>query len=247
VSGIDCGGGVLIDTVWMTMLATGVTRMDDAKLSLLWCEGDSELGPAQREVLAEIYDVELIGDGSHGLEVALGGTFDVIVVDREVPAVGGVNVVRRLRAAGIATPVLMVASSVRVEDVVDGLDCGANAYLKEPFEFDELLARLRALTRVFDPQGAAFAIGGWTFYPEDRCVRSPGVGRILLTPRENALLNLFVQNPTRVFSRVQILLEVFSADERPGTVDAYVHYLRRKTTRKAVVTVRGEGYRLGQL
>jgi DNA-binding response OmpR family regulator len=220
--------------------------MDEAKLSLLWCEGDSELEPAVRAALSGTYDLTLVEDGMRGLEAALCTAFGVIVVGRETPPVGGVSLVRRLRTAGIATPILMVASSVRVEDVVEGLDSGANAYVTKPFESAEFMARLRTLTRVYDPQGAALAIGGWTFYPEDRCLHPCGGSTVLLTPRENAMLNLFVQNPTQVFSRHQILLQVFTALERPGTVDTYVNYLRRKTARGMVATVRGKGYRLGQ-
>jgi len=117
----------------------------------------------------------------------------------------------------------------------------------KPFEYEELLARLRALTRRFDPQGVGVMIGEWTFYPDDGCLYSPHIGRILLTPRENALLRLFAESPDRTFSREQILRSVFNVDDQPGTVDTYVHYLRRKSDKDVILTVRHKGYRLGQL
>jgi len=216
------------------------------RLRALLVEDDPRLGPLIEDVLAETYDVVRVVDGASGLERGLAGAFDVIVVDRRLPGLDGVSLVRSLRLGRVVAPILMLTALGAVQDRVEGLDAGANDYLVKPFEFDELLARLRALTRSFTGEGRELPIGEWRLYPDSRCVYSPYDGRIQLTERESALLRLFADNPLRTFSRAQILEAVFGGDEQPGTVDTYVHYLRRKTDAHIITTVRGEGYRLGQ-
>lgn len=217
------------------------------RLRVLLIEDDPRLGPLIEQVLTEVYDVTRVEDGEAGLAAGLAGHFDALVVDRRLPGLDGAKVVTALRERRVVAPILMLTALGTVRDRVDGLDAGANDYLVKPFEFDELLARLRALMRVFTGEGAELAIGEWRFHPESRAIYSPYDGRILLTDRENALLRLLAENPLRTFSRRQILEAVFEADEQDGTVDTYVHYVRRKTDPDIITTVRGQGYRLGQL
>ena len=221
--------------------------MERERQRVLLVEDDQRLGPLIEQVLAETYEVTLIADGDAGLRAGLDGTFDAIVVDRRLPGTDGVTIVETLRARRVVTPILMLTALGGLADRVGGLDAGANDYLVKPFEFDELLARLRAITRTFTGEGPVVAVGDWQFYPESRCIYSPYDGRIQLTARETALLRLLAENPLRTFSRRQILSEVFENDEQPGTVDTYVHYVRRKTDKDLISTVRGEGYRLGAL
>lgn len=216
------------------------------RLRVLLVEDDARLGPLVEEVLAERYDVTRVVDGEAGLALGLAHDFDVMVVDRRLPNLTGAELVKTLRARRVVAPILMLTALGTVQDKVEGLDSGANDYLVKPFEFDELLARLRALTRTFTGEGRELMIGEWRFHPESRVVYSPYEGRILLTDRENGLLRLLAENPLRTFSRQQILDAVFDSDEQPGTVDTYVHYLRRKTDAQIVSTVRGAGYRLGE-
>lgn len=220
--------------------------MERERQRLLLVEDDQRLGPLIEQVLAETYDVTRVSDGDDGVRVGLEGTFDVMVVDRRLPGMDGVTIVETLRAKRVVTPILMLTALGSLSDRVNGLDAGANDYLVKPFEFDELLARLRAITRTFTGEGPALPVGDWQFYPESRCIYSPYDGRIQLTVRESALLRLLAQNPLRTFTRRQILDEVFESDEQPGTVDTYVHYVRRKTDKDLITTVRGEGYRLGR-
>jgi two-component system response regulator QseB len=221
--------------------------MSERILRLLLIEDDRQLGPLIERVLSEYYDVELVVDGREGLTAGMTGTFDVMVVDRRLPALDGLSVVQGLRSARIVCPILVLTALGSLSDKVDGLDAGANDYLVKPFDFEELLARLRALTRTFSAVGPMVEIDDWAFYPMDNCIYSPHIGRVLLTPRESELLALFAQNPDRTFSRREVLRVVFSSEDQPGTVDTYVHYLRHKTDKDVVLTVRGRGYRLGRL
>ncbi|WEO75959.1 response regulator transcription factor [Cryobacterium sp. SO2] len=217
-----------------------------ARARLLLIEDDAKLGPLITQVLTENYEVTLVADGAEGLSAGLLGDFEVMVIDRRLPSLDGLSVVTALRRKLVTTPILLLTALGTTRDKVDGLDSGANDYLVKPFEFDELLARLRAIRRVFTGEGRTLVVGGWAYYPDSRTIYSPYDGRILLTAKENDLLKLLAEAPNRTFSRQQILNAVFNADDTAGTVDTYVHYLRRKTETDIVLTVRGQGYRLGQ-
>jgi two-component system response regulator QseB len=212
---------------------------------VLLVEDDPRLGPIVRDVLSASWEVELVTTRVDALEAALHRLFDVLVVDRRLPDGDGLDVVRELRRFRVATPALVLTALGEVHDRVSGLDAGANDYLVKPFDFDELNARLRALTRAPVDLGPSFEIGGWSFRPEDHTVHSPYSGRVALTDRESDLLAVLAAEPDRVFSREQLLSAVFEHGEQLGTVDTYVHYLRKKTERDLIATVRGKGYRLG--
>ena len=217
-----------------------------ARPRLLLVDDDPQLGSMIAQVLAETYDVTLVADGAEGLAVGTAGEFEAMVIDRRLPSLDGLAVVDALRRKLVTTPILLLTALGTVRDKVDGLDTGANDYLVKPFEFDELFARLRAIRRVFTGEGRTLLVGGWEYYPDSRTIYSPYDGRILLTAKENDLLKLMAESPQRTFSRQQILATVFSTEDTAGTVDTYVHYLRRKTDADIVLTVRGQGYRLGQ-
>lgn len=199
------------------------------------------------EVLGDDYAVTLVRDGDRGLEHGRGGDYAAIVLDRRLPGLDGVEVVRGLRRAGVVTPVLMLTALGAVADRVDGLDAGADDYLVKPFDFAELAARLRALRRVHGEEETVVYIGDWEFRPADRLINSPYEGRKVLTETESHLLSLLAQHADETLTRARILREVFPAGDSVGTVDTYVHYIRRKTERDIITTVRGRGYRLGLL
>lgn len=213
---------------------------------LLLIEDDPQLGPLIKQVLTEFYDVTLIADGPEGLDAGLAGGFEVMVIDRRLPGMDGLGVIEALRRKLITTPILLLTALGTTRDKVDGLDIGANDYLVKPFDFEELLARLRAIRRVFTGEGRSLLVGDWEYYPDSRTIYSPYDGRVLLTAKENELLKLLTEAPQRTFSRPEILNAVFSIADTAGTVDTYVHYLRRKTDTDMVLTVRGHGYRLGR-
>jgi len=214
---------------------------------LLLVEDDPELGPLVAEVLGEDYEVALLQDGLDGLDAARTGDFEVVVLDRRLPGLDGIGVVRALRSAGVVTPVLLLTALGAVADRVEGLDAGADDYLAKPFDFAELAARLRALRRVHGEEEAVVYIGDWEFRPASRLIHSPYEGRRVLTETEAHLLSLLAQHADETLTRERILREVFPAGDSVGTVDTYVHYLRRKTERDIITTVRGRGYRLGLL
>lgn len=216
-------------------------------LRLLVVEDDPRLGPIMRDVLASDWEVELVASAEAG-GVAVGSAhFDVMIVDRGLPGASGEAWVRELRARRVQTPILMLTALGELHDRVEGLDAGANDYLVKPFEFAELNARLRALTRRYDAGGSVVEIGGWEFSPEEQRIESPYSGTVPLTHTESALLAVLAAEPGRTFSREELLARVFAQGERATTVETYVHYLRRKTDRDLIETVRGRGYRLGAL
>ena len=230
------------DTAAMTVSAQG-----KGAPPLLLVEDDPELGPLMAEVLREDYAVTLVSDGDAGLAAGRSGDFEAIVLDRRLPGTDGVDVVRGLRQAGVKTPVLMLTALGSVTDRVDGLDAGADDYLVKPFDFAELAARLRALRRIHGEEETVIFIGEWEFRPASRLINSPYEGRKVLTETESHLLTLLAKHADETLSRERILREVFPAGDSVGTVDTYIHYVRRKTERDIITTVRGRGYRLGLL
>lgn len=220
--------------------------MDTGQPRLLLVEDDGRLGPLLVEVLGDVYDVELVGDGQAGLHAGLTRPYDVMVVDRGLPAIDGVDLVRRLRREAVTTPILILTARAAVADRVEGLDAGAEDYLVKPFEIDELLARLRALRRRPIDRARMLDLGRRRFDVTGRRVIEPDGGAAVdLSGREAALLEVLARRPQQVFTRPELLEAVFDPADDPGSVDTYVYYLRRKLGRACVQTVHGLGYRLG--
>jgi DNA-binding response OmpR family regulator len=193
------------------------------------------------------YRVEAAYDGQQGMHRGLTEKYDVMVVDRGLPVMDGSDLVRLLRARGITTPALLLTARGAIDDLVEGLDAGAQDYLVKPFEIPELLARVRALVRRTDPASAVIHAGGLRL---DRVTRrvtgaTPDGIEVELSEREASLLGTLMSAPNRVFSRAGLLDSVFDGADCAGAVDLYVHHLRRKLGRQVVRTVRRAGYRFG--
>lgn len=204
----------------------------------------------RRVLMAEHYTVDLAYDGTDALAFMALGRYDVVILDRLLPDMTGIDVIQRLRARGITTPVMMLTALSALEHRVEGLDAGADDYLPKPFAFSELLARLRALVRR-SPELAAdhLSAGDIELDPVRHEVRVDGQSE-LLSAREYALLGYFIRHAGQVVTRQQILDSVWGAepDVYSNVVDLYVHYLRRKLAdlgRPHVLqTMRGVGYSL---
>ena len=202
-------------------------------MRVLVVEDDPRLADVlDRGLTANGMSVRLEPDGDTGLAAAHEGEFDVIVLDVMLPGVDGFEVCRRLRGAGVWSPVLMLTARTEIADRVAGLDGGADDYVPKPFAWDELLARLRALAR--RPAGerrTVLTVGDLRMDPATHEVWR-GVTPIALSGRELALLETFMRRPGRVLSRGWLLELAWphGAPERSNVVEVYVNYLRERST-----------------
>jgi two-component system, OmpR family, response regulator len=207
-----------------------------------------------RGLTEESHNVEHAADGRDGLFRASDGSFDLIILDRMVPGLDGLGLLKALRAAGVTTPVLILSALASVGDRIEGLESGSDDYLVKPFSFGELLARVNALLRRSEGRPAAadlrISVGDIEIDPLARSVRRAG-RRIDLKPREYSLLEYLARNEGRVVTRTMLLEQVWDYHFDPGTnvIDVHVSRLRRKLEegfdRPILHTVRGAGYRLG--
>jgi two-component system, OmpR family, response regulator len=207
----------------------------------------------QRGLQAEGYSVEVARDGRNGLDLARRGDFALIILDRMLPEIEGLEVCARLREEGSRSLIMMLTAKDELQNKVDGLKRGADDYMTKPFALDELLARLEALLRRGRDEGAPAAppqvlqVGDLRLDLETKGVRRGG-RRIDLTAKEFALLAYLMANAGTVVSRAKLLSNVWGMNFDPGTklVDVYIRYLRRKVdedeAEPLIQTVRGFGY-----
>ncbi|MET8765006.1 response regulator transcription factor [Lentzea sp. NPDC004782] len=215
---------------------------------MLLVEDDRELVELLSAVLrAEGYAVDVAMDGQRGLHLALTRPYDVVVIDRGLPVLDGLDLLARLRSRAVRTQALLLTAMGGVSDRIDGLDAGADDYLTKPFDLGELSARLRALCRRAAELTAVLRIGAGRLELEQHQVVLPDGERVPLTAREFALLRVLATHPETVHTRASLRRTVFQDAPSPSIVDTYVHYLRTKVGRSVVRTVQGVGYRLGAL
>jgi two-component system OmpR family response regulator len=209
---------------------------DEAKLAGLLSRGLRRQGMG----------TDVAADGEQAVVLATATAYDVILLDVMLPGVDGFEVCRRLRSESVWSPTLMLTARDSVEDRVRGLDSGADDYLAKPFSFDELFARIRALTRRGAPQRpTVLEAGQLRLDPAGHRVWFRGT-EVSLTAREFALLETFMHHPGEVLSRFELLEHVWDGayENRSNIIEVYVRYLRDKLDRSAIETVRGSGYRL---
>ncbi len=221
------------------------------RMRILIVEDEAKVAAFVRQALEEEgHAVDVALDGEAGLQFALDGTHDLVLLDWLLPKRDGLNVCRAVRAAGLSVPILMLTARDAVPDRIAGLDTGADDYLTKPFALGELLARTRALLR----RGTSSAptvlqVGDLSLDPATRRVRR-AERDIELSAKEYSLLEFLMRQAGRTVSRTMITDHVWDFDFDSGTnvVDVYINYLRNKIDRhsaqKLIQTVRGVGYRL---
>ncbi|MEG3440020.1 response regulator [Pannus brasiliensis CCIBt3594] len=222
-------------------------------MKILVIEDDRYTGESLSKILAAYhYTVDIAVDGQTGLELALQGSHDLIVLDLQLPKLNGMDVCRQLRSAGKTTPILILTSIDSNERIVHGLDTGADDYMIKPFDPGQLLARIRALSRRGQRTSVETVLtwGKLRLDPTSALVthdREP----IVLRPKEYSLLELFLRNPRRIFSREAILDRLWTLDDCPSehAVTNLIKDLRQRlknagVSEESIETVYGRGYRL---
>ena len=202
-----------------------------------------------KKLTSEGYTVDSCFDGLEAMDYLSMASYDGVISDVMMPHLDGFQMLQKMRQQGNSTPVLFLTARDSIEDRVEGLDMGASDYLVKPFAFQELLARIRVLTRVKaqDTTGSTYSIADLTLNTATRLVTRGGRG-ISLSAKEFALLEYLMRNKDRVLSRDQIENNLWNFDYEGGTnaVDVYIRYLRKKIDedfdRKLIHTVRGVGY-----
>lgn len=226
-----------------------------AFMRILVVEDEHKIANSIRRGLEqESYAVDVAYDGQEGFDLASSEDYDLIILDRLLPKMEGVEVAKGLRKDGIHTPILILTAKGQISDRVEGLDAGADDYLTKPFAFEELLARVRALIRRPKKSlNTVLSVGDLTLDTSTFVVKR-GEEEILLSSKEYALLEYLLRHKGRIMTKDQIINHVwnYDADVLPNTVEVYIGYLRNKIDRPfakndpLITTVRGFGYRIGK-
>jgi len=217
-------------------------------MKLLLIEDELRLGTALVYLLrANGYIVDLTSDGDTGLEKATTKYYDLIILDWMLPGRDGISIIKELRGQGFNNPVLFLTCKDLPKDRVEGLDSGADDYLVKPFAAEELLARIRALTRrkAKDWVGNFINAAGMILDPlKGEVIKGEEV--IRLTVKETLLLELLMRNQGHVITKEQIIARVWGFDSEVefSNIDLYIHYLRKKLCISYIKTIRGVGYLL---
>lgn len=215
-------------------------------MRILLVEDEHALSDALRLLMQKNgYVVDIAYDGLTGLELALTGIYDIIILDWQLPGKDGLSLLRDLRSSGLETPTIFLTAKSQPGDRVNGLDAGADDYLVKPFFKEELLARLRSLNR---RKGKALTTevitaAGWTLTPLQNEVVIAGQ-TIKLTVKESLMLEYLMQNYGIVLSKERLWAKVwgYQSDAEISNVDLYIHYLRKKLDTPHIKTIRGIGY-----
>ena len=218
-------------------------------MRILLIEDDAALCTVLVPVLEKAgFGCDVCGRGPEGLALLQQNPYDAVVLDRMLPGMNGLELLRAARRAGCSVPVLLLTALGRVEDRVDGLNAGADDYLTKPFDNRELIARLRALgRRPAETVDTRLRCGDLTLAPAALTLTGPA-GAVRLSRNENALLEALLRRPGQLVGRDALFHAVWGAEDfvEEGNLDSYIHFVRRRLravgSRTAIQTVRGMGY-----
>ncbi len=195
----------------------------------------------------EYFAVDIAVEGKSGLDMAMTNDYDLLIIDWMIPGISGIEVCRQVRKSGSTVPILFLTAKDTLEDVVFGLDAGANDYIKKPFEFEELLARIRVQLRHKDRVEESISAGPVNINPVTHQIFCNET-EMTLTPKEFALLEFLIRNKERVCTRSRIIEHVWDIhfDSDTSVIDVYITFLRRKLEgvgcKNLIQTIRGIGY-----
>ena len=223
-------------------------------MKLLLVEDEKQLSEALQQILIKnSYNVDAVYNGDEGLDYALTDIYDVIILDIMLPKLNGLEILKMIRKRKISTPVILLTAKANVEDRILGLDCGADDYLPKPFAPEELLARLRALTRrngnfinenILEFSDIRLNLSTYDMEVKDNC--------ITLTQKEFEILKYFMQRPKLVVSKDDLISKLwgFDSDIEYNNIEVYISFLRKKLayveSDVKITTIRRVGYRLEQ-
>ena len=220
-------------------------------MRILIVEDETRLAETLGQIMEEQhYQADVVNDGADGLDYALSGQYDLVLLDVMLPKLDGYEVARRLRAAHISTPILMLTARDDTGDKITGLDCGADDYMTKPFDSGELLARVRALTRrQGEVLSQSLVVSDLTLSLSTRCLSCAGKS-VRLGFKEFDVLRLLMSAPKAVIPKEDIITKVWGieSDAEDNNVEVYISFLRKKLhflgTRVSIGTVRKVGYHL---
>ena len=222
-------------------------------MRILLAEDDRDLNKALAwQLNGQGYTVDSCYDGEEALYYGEQNIYDVILLDRMLPHLEGTEVLSILRQQSVNVPIILITALGTVQDKIDGLDLGADDYLVKPFDFEELLARIRCVTRrsaTINPEPDLISCHDVTYSGRDMCLSGPS-GSTTLSKRESSLLESFLHMPEQTLAREMLLLKVWGPDSdvEDGNLDNYIYFLRRRLKTVGSVlqikTVRGVGYKL---
>lgn len=200
------------------------------------------------------FDVDTCDNGEDALYYMEENIHDLILLDRMLPLIDGVTLLKKIRSAGNETPVILLTALGELNDKITGLDSGADDYLVKPFAFEELLARIRSIFR--RPRSwqdaKALSFGDISYIPDESRLTGP-LGSCTLSKKEGSLLSVFLQNPSQTLPRNTLIFKVWGLDTdvEEGNLDNYMHFIRRRlksvSSCVSIKTVRGIGYHLEDL
>lgn len=228
-------------------LITGET-LTDKIMRILIVEDEKGIAGFLKEGLTEEgFAVDITHDGKKGLELANVNDYDLLLLDWNLPGISGVEICRQFRKENKSVPVIFLTARDTVQDTVYGLEAGANDYVKKPFEFEELLARIRAQLRTRDGEQSRLLLGDIELNLDTHRVFRNSV-EIELTPKEFSLLEYLIRNKGKVCTRTRIIEHVWDIhfDSDTSVIDVYINFLRKKldtgNSPNIIHTIRGVGY-----